>query len=170
MPVIGLLNGRSIDDAAYLVAAFRQGLSEAGYVDGQNVTIEYRWADGHYDRLPVMTADLIRHQVNVIAAMTTPAALAAEASKTTIPIIFDTAGDPVRLGLVASLNRPGRNITGFTQLGSELVQKRLGLLRDLIPTATIIGLLVNPTDPRTKTQTRDMQDAAPALGLQIHVL
>jgi len=169
-PVVGFLNSGSPVPYHHLVAGFLQGLKEAGYADGHNVVIEYRWAEGQYDRLPAMTADLIRHQVNVIAAMTTPAALAAEASKTTIPIIFDTAGDPVRLGLVASLNRPGRNITGFTQLGSELVQKRLGLLRDLIPTATIIGLLVNPTDPRTKTQIRDMQEAARALGLQIHVL
>jgi putative tryptophan/tyrosine transport system substrate-binding protein len=115
-------------------------------------------------------AELIRHRVNVIAAMTTPAALAAEAAATTIPIVFDTAGDPVRLGLVVSLNRPGRNITGITQLGSELVAKRLGLLRDLIPAATIVGLLVNPTDPRSKTQIKDMQEAARALGLQIHVL
>jgi putative ABC transport system substrate-binding protein len=117
-----------------------------------------------------MAADLVRRQVNVIAAMTTPAALAAEAAATTIPVVFDTAGDPVRLGLVVSLNRPGRNVTGITQLGSELVAKRLGLIRDLIPTATIIGLLVNPTDPRTKTQIKDVQEAARALGLQIHVL
>jgi putative ABC transport system substrate-binding protein len=117
-----------------------------------------------------MAAELIRRRVNVIAAMTTPAALAAEAAATTIPIVFDTAGDPVRLGLVVSLNRPGRNITGITQLGSELVAKRLGLLRDLIPTATMIGLLVNPIDPRSKTQIKDMQEAARALGLQIHVL
>jgi ABC-type uncharacterized transport system substrate-binding protein len=117
-----------------------------------------------------MAADLVRRRVNVIAAVTTPAALAAEAAATTIPVVFDTAGDPVRLGLVNSLNRPGRNVTGITQLGSELVAKRLGLLRDLIPTATTIGMLVNPTDPRSKTQIKDAQEAARTLGLQIYVL
>jgi putative ABC transport system substrate-binding protein len=117
-----------------------------------------------------LAADLVRRQVTVIAATGTPAALAAKAATATIPIVFETAGDPIKLGLVASLNRPGRNITGVTQLSSELVSKRLGLLHDLIPTATIIGLLVNPTDPRAESQTRDMQEAAHALGLQIHVL
>jgi putative ABC transport system substrate-binding protein len=170
MPVIGFLNSGSPGPYQHLVAGFQQGLKETGYVEGQNVVIEYRWAEGQNDRLPGMAADLIHRRVNVIAALTTPAALAAQAATTTIPIIFETAGDPVRLGLVASLNRPGRNITGITQLGSELVAKRLGLLRDLIPTATIIGLLVNPTDPRTKTQTKDMQEAAHALGLQVHIL
>ncbi|MFZ0102370.1 MAG: ABC transporter substrate-binding protein, partial [Pseudolabrys sp.] len=170
MPVIGFLNSGSPGPYRHLVAGFQQGLKESGYVEGQNVVIEYRWAEGQYDRLSGMAAELIRRRVNVIAAMTTPAALAAEAAATTIPIVFDTAGDPVRLGLVVSLNRPGRNITGITQLGSELVAKRLGLLRDLIPTATVIGLLVNPIDPRSKTQIKDMQEAARALGLQIHVL
>ena len=170
MPVIGFLNSGSPDAYQHLVGGFQQGLKEAGYVEGQNVVIEYRWADGQYDRLTGMVADLIRRPVNVIVGATTPAALAAESSKTTIPIIFGTAGDPVRLGLVASLNRPGRNITGITQVSSELVSKRLGLLRDLVPTATTIGLLVNPRDPRSKTQIKDMQDAARAIGLQIHVL
>ena len=170
MPVIGFLNSGSPGPYRHLVAGFQQGLKESGYVEGENVVIEYRWAEGQYDRLSGMAAELIRRRVNVIAAMTTPAALAAEAAATTIPIVFDTAGDPVRLGLVVSLNRPGRNITGITQLGSELVAKRLGLLRDLIPTATMIGLLVNPTDPRSKTQIKDMQEAARALGLQTHVL
>jgi putative ABC transport system substrate-binding protein len=136
MPVIGFLNSGSPGPYRHLVAGFQQGLKESGYVEGENVVIEYRWAEGQYDRLSGMAAELIRRRVNVIAAMTTPAALAAEAAATTIPIVFDTAGDPVRLGLVVSLNRPGRNITGITQLGSELVAKRLGLLRDLIPTAT----------------------------------
>jgi putative tryptophan/tyrosine transport system substrate-binding protein len=170
MPVIGFMNGGSPDPEARSLAAFRQGLSETGYIENHNVKIEERWADSQYDRLPGMAADLVRRQVTVIAATTTPAALAAKAATATIPIIFETAGDPIRLGLVASLNRPGRNITGVTQLSSELVSKRLGLLHDLIPTATIIGLLVNPTDPRAETQTTDMQEAAHALGLQIHVL
>jgi ABC-type uncharacterized transport system substrate-binding protein len=170
MPVIGFVSSGSPGPYQHLVAGFLLGLKETGYVDGQNVLIEYRWAEGRYDRLPEMVADLIRRPVNVIAASTTPAALAAEASKTAIPIIFDTAGDPIRLGLVSSLNRPGRNITGVTQLSSELVAKRLGLLRDLIPKATAIGLLVNPADPRTKTQIKDMQEAARSLGLQIHVV
>jgi putative tryptophan/tyrosine transport system substrate-binding protein len=170
MPVIGFLSSGSPGPYQHLVTGFHQGLKETGYVEGQNVAIEYRWAEGHYDRLPAMAADLTRRKVNVIAALTTPAALAAEAAAPTIPIIFDTAGDPVRLGLVVSLNRPGRNVTGIAWLGSELVAKRLGLLRDLIPKASLIGLLVNPNDPRTKTQTKDMQEAAHALGLQIHVL
>ncbi len=169
MPVIGFMNV-STSERNPLGTAFRQGVSETGYIEGQNVTIEYRWAEGHHDRLPGLAADLVRRQVTVIAATGTPAALAAKASTATTPIVFETAGDPVALGLVASLNRPGRNITGVTQLSSELVSKRLGLLHDLIPTATIIGLLVNPTDPRAESQTRDMQEAAHALGLQIHVL
>jgi ABC-type uncharacterized transport system substrate-binding protein len=144
MPMIGFLHTGSPGPYQHLVAAFHQGLKETGYVDGQNVIIEFRWAEGHYDRLPAMVADLVRRKANVIAAVTTPAALAAEASKTTIAIIFDTAGDPVRLGLVAN--------------------------RDLIPTAAAIGLLVNPSDPRTKAQVKDMQEAAHALGLQIHIL
>jgi putative ABC transport system substrate-binding protein len=170
MPVIGFLNSGSPGPYQHLVSAFHQGMKETGYVEGQNVAIEYRWADGHNDRLPAMVADLTRRKVNVIAALTTPAALAAEAAGSTIPIVFDTAGDPVKLGLVASLNRPGRNVTGIAWLGSELVAKRLGLLRVLVPQATVIGLLVNPNDPRTRTQTKDMQEAAHALGLQIHVL
>jgi len=184
MPMIGFLSSGSPRPYQHLVAGFQQGLKETGYVEGQNVAIEYRWAEGHNDRLPGMAADLVRRKVNVVAALTTPAALAAEAATTTIPIIFDTAGDPVRLGLVASLNRPGRNVTGVAWLGSELVAKRLGLLRDLIPKVTLIGLLVNPNDPRVtligllvnpndprmKTQTKDMQEAAHGLGLQIHIL
>jgi putative tryptophan/tyrosine transport system substrate-binding protein len=170
MPVIGFLNGGSPRAYQHLVAALHEGLKEVGYVDRQNVVIEYRWAEDRYNQLPALVADLIRRPVNVIAAMSTPAALAAEASKTAIPIIFSTGGDPVRLGLVASLNRPGRNITGVTQLATELAPKRLGLLRDLLPSATKFGLLVDPADPRTKILVRDIQDASRALGLQIHVL
>ena len=168
LPVIGFMNLST--PRAFEEAAFRQGLSETGYIEGQNVTTEFHWAEGHDDRLPALAADLVRRRVSVIAATGTPAALAAKAATATIPIVFETAGDPVKLGLVASLNRPGRNITGVTQLSSELVSKRLGLLHDLIPTARIVGLLVNPTDPRAETQTREMQEAAQALGLQIHVL
>jgi putative ABC transport system substrate-binding protein len=170
MPMIGFMNAGTPEGNASLRDAFRQGVSETGYIDSQNVTIEDRWAEGHYNRLPELAADLVRRQVTVIAATSTPAALAAKAATATIPIVFETAGDPIKLGLVASLNRPGRNITGVTQLSSELISKRLGLLHDSIPTATIIGLLVNPTDPRAETQTRDMQEAAHTLGLQIHVL
>jgi putative ABC transport system substrate-binding protein len=170
MPVIGFMNVGTPKEDEYLRAAFQQGVSETGYIEGQNVTIEYNWAEGHPDRLPGLAADLVRRRVSVIAATSTPAALAAKDATATIPIVFETAGDPIKLGLVASLNRPGGNVTGMTQLSSELVAKRLGILHDLIPTATTIGLLVNPTDPRAETQTGEMQEAAHALGLQIHVL
>ena len=170
IPVIGFMNNGTPKGNVDRGGAFRQGVSETGYIEGQNVTVEYHWLEGQYDRLPALAADLVRRRVSVIAATSTQAALAAKAATATIPIVFETAGDPIKLGLVASLNRPGGNITGVTQLSSELVAKRLGLLHDLIPTATIIGLLVNPTDPRAESQTRDMQEAAHALGLQIHVL
>jgi ABC-type uncharacterized transport system substrate-binding protein len=170
MPVIGFINNGTSDKNDYLWNAFRKGVSETGYVEGQNVAIESRWAEGHDDRLPALVADLVHRQVSVIAATSTQAALAAKGATATIPIVFETGADPIKLGLVASLNRPGGNITGVTQLSSELVSKRLGLLHDLIPTATIIGLLVNPIDPITETQTRDMQEAARPLGLQTHVL
>jgi ABC-type uncharacterized transport system substrate-binding protein len=170
LPVVGFLNSASPGPFTRFVAGFLRGLKEAGYVEGQNVTIENRWAEGKYDRLPELARDLVRQQVAVIAATTTPAALAAKAATPSIPIVFETAGDPIKLGLVGSLNRPGGNITGVTQLNSELVSKRLGLLHDLIPTATIIGLLLNPNDPRAETQSGDMQEAAHALGLQIHIV
>jgi len=153
------------------VAAFRQGLSETGYVKKQNFTIEYRWAaQGHYDQLPALAADLVRRKVSVIAATTAQAALAAKAATASIPIVFETGGDPIQLGLVASLNRPGGNITGVTQLSSELLSKRLGLLHDLLPAAATIGFLVNPTYPGAESQARDLQEAARTLGLQMHVL
>jgi putative ABC transport system substrate-binding protein len=170
MPVIGFMNGSSPEAFARQLPAFRQGLSETGYIEDHNVKIEYRWAESQYDRLTGMAADLARRQMAVIVATGTPAALAAKAATPTIPIVFDTAGDPINLGLVASLNRPGRNLTGVTLLNSELVPKRLGLLHDLIPTAKIIGFLVNQKDPRAETQSTDMQDAAHVLGLQVHVL
>jgi len=170
MPVIGFMNGGSSKGLARLAVAFRQGLSESGYVESQNVTIEYRWAEGHYEQLAALAADLVKRHVNVIAATGTQAALAAKAATTSIPIVFETAGDPVALGLVGSLNRPSRNLTGITQLSSELVAKRLSLLHDLVPTASTIGFLVNPTDPRFVSQTKDMQEAAKTFGVQIQVV
>jgi putative ABC transport system substrate-binding protein len=169
MPVIGFLNAASPDQYAHLVSAFRQGLSETGYVEGRNVEIEYRWAEGRYDRLPALAADLVRRQVTVIAA-NSAAAVAAKSVTTTIPIVFDTGFDPVQLGLVASLNRPGGNLTGVSNLNVELGPKRLELLRELIPTADIIALLVNPTNPNAEKLLKDHQVAARTLGLQLHIL
>jgi putative ABC transport system substrate-binding protein len=171
MPVVGFMNNgmAASPSSVATLAAFQQGLSETGYIEKQNVTIKYHWAENEPDRLPALAADLVRQRVAVIAATGTPAALAAKAVTNTIPIVFETAGDPITLGLVANLNRTGSNVTGVTQLSSELVSKRLGLLHDLVPTATIVGLLVNPTDPRAESQTSEMQEAAQALGLQIYV-
>ena len=170
MPVIGFLNSASPDGYAVPVGAFRQGLKDIGYVEGQNVAIEYRWAEGQYDRLPALAADLVRRQVTAIAATSTPAALTAKAATTTIPIVFTTASDPMRLGLVASLSRPGGNVTGATQLNVEVGPKRLELVRELLPAATIIALLVNPTNPVAETLARDLQAAARTIGLQLHIL
>ena len=168
MPVIGFLNNAWPDAR---VAAFRQGLQESGYVEGQNVAIEYRWAEGQNDRLPAMAADLVRRQVAVIAATTTPAALAAKAATTTIPIVFETASDPVGLGLVTSLNRPGGNVTGVTQTNVEVAPKRLELLHELVPTAGVMALLVDPTDPvLAETQSNELQAAAHTFGLRLQVL
>jgi putative tryptophan/tyrosine transport system substrate-binding protein len=169
-PVIGFMNAGSSKGLGRLAVAFRQGLSESGFVENQNITIEYHWAEGHAEQLPAMAADLVRRRVSVIAATSTPAALAAKAATTTIPVVFETAGDPIALGLVASLNRPSRNVTGITQLSSELVAKRLSLLHDLIPAASTVGFLVNPTDPRFVSQTKDMQEAAKTFGVQIQVV
>jgi putative ABC transport system substrate-binding protein len=152
-----------------MVAAFRQGLKEAGFVEGQNVAIEYRWAEGHYDRLPAMALELVGRQVAVIVA-NSPGAQAIKAAITTIPIVFTTGGDPVQIGLVASLSRPGGNVTGVTNLSAEVAPKRLELAHELVPVATIIALLVNPTDPQIEPISRDLQAAARILGVQLHVL
>ena len=169
-PVIGFLNSASPDGYAPFVAAFRQGLNDAGYIEGQNVTVEYRWAEGQYERLRAFAAELVRRKVIVIAATSTPAALAAKAATSTVPIVFTTGGDPIKLGLVASLNRPGGNITGVSSLISELGTKRLGLLRELVPSATVIATLVNPNFPGADGQLRDAEAGARALGLQLIVL
>jgi putative ABC transport system substrate-binding protein len=172
MPVIGYLGSESPDVFAGRLSAFRQGLSETGFVEGQNVAIEYRWAENQYDRFPALLADFIRRKVTVIVAVTgTPPALAAKVATTTIPIVFVTAGDPVALGLVASLNRPGGNLTGVATLTVELAPKQLEVLRELVPTAITIALLVNPANStNAETLSRDVQAAARTLGLQLHVL
>ncbi len=173
MPVIGFLNSGSPDQAHYVerVRAFHDGLSVIGYVESKNVAIEYRWANGQYDRLPALAADLVRRHVNVIATTGgTPAALAAKAATTTIPITFQLGFDPVQAGLVASLSQPGSNITGVTNLNVEVMPKRLELLHELVPTAAVIGLLVNPTSPFADSVATDAQEAARKLGLQLHVL
>jgi putative ABC transport system substrate-binding protein len=168
MPVIGYLDASSPAEG---IVALRRGLSEIGFVEGRNVVIEYRWADGQYDRLPAMAADLVRYQVKVIAACTTSApALAAKAATSAIPIVFQTGGDPVRDGLVTSMNRPGGNVTGVSRLSVTLAPKRLELLRELSPRASVIGFLVNPTNPRSELVVQQMEEPARALGLKVHVL
>jgi putative ABC transport system substrate-binding protein len=171
MPVIGFLSSTSPAVYAVRLRAFGQGLKEEGYIEGQNVAVEYRWAGDHDDRLPVLAAELVHGQVTVIAAGGSPSSVAAKAATATIPIVFETASDPVALGLVASLNRPGGNLTGVTNLNVEVGPKRLELLRELMPKATIIAVLVNPSAPALTEQfMRDLQAAAPALGMQLHVL
>jgi putative ABC transport system substrate-binding protein len=171
MPIVGYLGPGSVESDASRLTAFRQGLNEAGYVEGRNVMIDYRWAEDRHDRLPMMATDLVRRQVTMIVATSTPAALAAKAATTTIPIVFEMAADPVKLGLVASLSQPGGNVTGVTQLGEEVLPKRLELLHELLPTARVMALLVNPTDPPlAERQARVSLSAAKTLGLEFHVL
>jgi putative ABC transport system substrate-binding protein len=170
--VIGYLSVGSpeTDNIPERLIAFRRGLDEAGYVEGQNVVIDYRWAEGNNDRLPMLAADLVTRQANVIVTPSTPAAFAAKAATSTIPIVFNLGIDPVQSGLVASLNRPGGNITGIAVLSAELAGKKLDLLHELVPTAAVVALLVNPTNPVTKSETKNFQDVARSLGLQAHVL
>ena len=170
-PVIGFVSAASAQTAPDQLAAFLKGLGETGYVEGRNGVIEYRWAESQFDRLPAMIADLVHRQVAVIAATTTPAALAAKATTTTIPIVFESGTDPVQLGLVDSLNRPGGNITGVSQLIVESAPKRLELLHELVPTARVIGLLVNQADAAlAQAQLDAIQSAANTLGLELQIL
>jgi putative ABC transport system substrate-binding protein len=169
MPVIGLLGSESPTAYASRVRAFHQGLSEMGFAEGRNVAVEYRWAEGQYDRLPAMAADLVRRQVAIIAT-NGPATLAAKMATKTIPIVFQTGGDPVAAGFIESLNRPGGNLTGVTTLAAELGPKKLELLRELVPNARVIAALVNPTGPNAEMLTRDFQAAAKMLGFELHVL
>ena len=171
MPVIGFLSARTAGSGALMAAAFRQGLSDSGYVEGQNLRIEYRWAEGHYDRLGALADDLVHRQVAVIGALSgTPAALAAKTATTTIPIVFGNGGDPLTSGLVASLSRPTGNITGVTFYTVQLAGKRLELLRELVPTATVIGFIVNPDNPAEEPEAKDAEAAARALGVRLQVL
>jgi putative tryptophan/tyrosine transport system substrate-binding protein len=170
MPVIGFLSSRSARESALLVAAFRQGLSDSGYVEGQNLAIEYRWAEGSYDRLPALAADLVRAKVDVISSWGTPSALAAKNATSSIPVVFAGVGDPVAAGLVPSLARPGGNLTGFMLMGAELTSKRLELLSELVPQARVIALLLNPNIPLPEFIIPDAQEAARTRGVQLSIL
>jgi putative tryptophan/tyrosine transport system substrate-binding protein len=170
MPVVGFLNGASPGGYAPYVAAFRQGLKETGYVECQNVAIEFRWAEGQYDRVPAIAAELVRRQVAVIVTNSVSGVMAVKAATTTIPIVFTTATDPVEIGLVASLSRPGGNITGVTQLNVEVAPKRLEFAHELVPAATVIAVLVNPTAYSTERELRDLQASARILGVRLHIL
>jgi putative tryptophan/tyrosine transport system substrate-binding protein len=170
MPVIGFLHYGSLATSQLLTAGFLQGLREAGLVEGNNATIEYRWAEGNYARFPALAADLVRCRVTVIAALSMPAALAAKAATSTIPITFGVADDPVRTGLVASLNRPGGSVTGVTTIADELGAKRLGFLRDLVPEAAVIAIVVNRTNPNAEATIRDAQAAATTIAKQIQII
>jgi putative ABC transport system substrate-binding protein len=169
MPIVGFLNSASPGPYPP-VSAFLRGLNEMGFVEGRDVAIEYRWAEGHYERLPALIADLVQRKVSVIAATSTPAAVAAKAANTAIPTVFTTSGDPVQLGFVSSLSKPGGNLTGATQLNVEVSAKRLELMHEAIPTANNFALLVNPPGPNTKAESQDDSGAAATLGLILHVL
>jgi putative tryptophan/tyrosine transport system substrate-binding protein len=171
MPVVGFLNAESPDAYGRMLAAFREGLKKTGFVEGQNVAIKYRWAEGRNEQLPGMAVELVQHHVAVIAATSTPGALAAKAATTTIPIVFEIGTDPIEVGLVASLKQPGGNITGVTQLSEDVTAKQLQLLHEVLPTAHVIALLVNPADPVvTKAHSREALSAARSLGLELHIL
>jgi putative tryptophan/tyrosine transport system substrate-binding protein len=170
MPVIGYISSLTQADSVHFDAAFRRGLSEMGYVEGQNVRIEYRWVTDRYSPLPAIATDLVQRQVAMIGAFGPPAVLAAKAATATIPIVFVTGADPIKFGFVASFNRPGGNITGIWMVSTVLAQKRMQLIRELLPKAELIALLVNPTSPVAEPQTRDAQAAADALGLKLSVL
>jgi putative ABC transport system substrate-binding protein len=170
MPVVGFLSSGSPDAYTHLLTAFRQGLAETGYVEGQNAAIEFRWAKGQFDRLPALASDLVQRRVAVIATTGTTSALAAKAATATIPLVFMGADDPVKFGLVASLNRPGGNATGLNVLTSELTGKRLELARELVPAGAVVAVLINPKSPEAEPQLRDVQTAARAIGQQIHIL
>ena len=171
VPVIGYLSSASSQGHASYLAGFHEGLREGGFIEGQNVTIEYRWANGQYQRLPELAADLVRRHVALIAAGSTPAALAAKAATTTIPIVFEMAGDPVRIGLVAGLDRPGGNVTGVANMNIQMTPKRLQLLHEAVPSAKLVALLVNPANSTVaETQLREAFAAAPTLGVDLHVL
>src|SRR5262245_14628288 len=170
MPVVGYLNSRSRDTDTPFLAAFHRGLNETGYVEGQNLVIEYRWAEGQYDRLPALATDLVRRRVTVMAATSTPAAMAARAATSAIPIVFTSAADPIAVGLVDSLSRPSGNVTGVNIYLSHLGAKRLELLRQLAPNAAAIGMLVNPNFPDAESQSKDMEEAARTLGQKVHVV
>jgi putative ABC transport system substrate-binding protein len=168
MPVVGYVGDSPV--APEFRRAFQEGLNETGFSEGRNVTIEYRWTEGQNDRLPALVADLVRRPVNVIAATSGTSAVAAKAATATIPVVFQMAFDPVAMGLVASLNRPGGNLTGVTSMGVELVPKRLELMRDLVPAATAVAVLVNPLNPNVETIARNVETAARSIGLKVHVL
>jgi putative ABC transport system substrate-binding protein len=170
IPVVGFMSGRAPEDSADLVTAFRQGMAESGFVDGQNVTIEFRWANGDYDRLPALVADLVNRKVAVLVGVGGDvSAIAAAKATTTIPVVFGMGGDPVKTGIVASFNRPGGNVTGYTIWTNEMESKRLGLLRELVPAIAVIGVLVNPRFPPTAQELDDLESAAKGVGQRLFV-
>jgi putative ABC transport system substrate-binding protein len=171
MPVVGFMSSASAASWVHFVAAFHDGLKATGFIEGQNVAIDFRWADGHYDKLPMIAAELVRRKVAVIvAAGGAPAVLPAVAATPTIPIVFSTGGDPIKLGIVRSLNRPAGNATGVYVFAADIEPKRLGILRELVPTSALIGVLLNPNNPNAETQSSDIQEAARTIGQKIQIL